>query len=354
MSARTHHLILSATTMLVALAATGLFRPAFADGISIYGTMHYAWEYIDTNDASGDAADDVAGANHVSLLGFEGHEDLGNGYRAFFTIESDINNTVGSNNTFVGIEGDFGTLLLGRTNTPYKSSIEDWNVWADTSGDAHAILSADAAGNNNFDTLAPQALLYMSPEVAGLQFALARIAVKDNDVPGAADDIGWSTSLRYVNGPLSAALAYEKHEGDSLGLGSTDTVSEQAWRLGAQYHLGDSTIAAVYEDIRHGDPTVRQSRAAWWLCFSHAVGSDIFTVTYAKAGNSDVAGGNDGARQLTVGIQHDLSERTRVYVLHSIIDNDANAAYGLAGGGYAASAAGRDVSAVSFGIVHTF
>lgn len=344
----------AAASASVLLAATGVSTTALGGDISIYGTMHYAWDFADTNDVAGDARDDATGTNHASLLGFSGGEDLGDGYKAFFTIESDIGANIGSNNTFVGIEGDFGSIALGRMDTPYKTSTIDFDIWGDTSGDYKAIISADAAGNNNFDTLAPQAIAYLSPEMDGLQFALARIAFKDTDAAGAKDDLAWSTSLTYSNGPLSAAIAYETHDGDSLGLGSTDTAGEDAWRIGAQYSFGDTVFAAVYEDIEHDDKTVRQSHDAYWLSLTHAMGNDTFNVSYTRAGDSEVAGGNDGASQLTVGIQHAFSERTGIYALYSTVDNDSSARYGLAGGGFGASAAGRDVDAFSFGLVHSF
>lgn len=342
-----------ASALLISASLTAPL-PTLAGDISIYGAMHYAWDYADTHDASGDAADDATGANHASLLGVEGGEDLGDGYQAFFIIESDIGGNLGSNNSFVGIEGDFGSILLGQADTPYKNSTIAWNVWGDTTGDYTAIISADAAGNNNFDVLAPQTVTYVSPEMEGLQFAIARIAVKDADTAGAKDDLAWSSSLTYNNGPLSAAVAYESHEGDSLGLGSTDTAGEDAWRIGAQYSFGAFIIAAVYEDIEHDNKSVRQSRDAYWLSVTHEMGNNIFNISYANADDSEVAGGNDGASQVTVGVLHALSERTDIYVLYSRVGNDSNAQYGLAGGGFAASGPGNDVDAFSFGLVHRF
>ncbi|MCB1734755.1 MAG: porin [Gammaproteobacteria bacterium] len=354
MTTRFHFRRRTAASAPILLAITGLTTPALADDISIYGTMHYAWEVANTHDATGDTTDDATGVNHASVLGFEGSEDLGDGYKAFFVIESDIGGNLGSNNSFVGIDGEFGAILLGQMDTPYKNATIDWNVWGDTSGDYIAIIGADAAGNNNFDVLAPQAIAYISPELDGLQFAIARIALKDTDTPGDKNDVAWSTSLTYDNGPLSAAIAYESHDGDTLGLGSTDAFGEDAWRIGAQYSFGDSTVAVVYEDIEHDDGTARQSRAAYWLSFTQQVGNDTFNISYARAGDSDVAGGDDGARQLTLGVQHAFSERTGIYALYSTVDNDRNAQYGLAGGGFAASGPGRDVDAFSFGIVHSF
>ncbi|MCB1738472.1 MAG: porin [Gammaproteobacteria bacterium] len=348
------------TTSLIAIGVTTLAAssPALAGDVTLYGTMHYAWEYADTHDAAGDARDDATGTNHASLLGFEGREDLGDGYHAFFVLDSDIGANLGSNNTYVGIEGAFGSILLGQMDTPYKTSTIEWNIWGDTTGDYTAIIGADAAGNTSFDSFTPQAVGYVSPDMNGLRFAIARTALKANNGAGNKDDRAWSTSLTYSNGPLAAAIAYETHDGANLtaaGLGgSSNTASEKAWRAGAQYRLGNSLLAAVYEDIDHDNTTVRQSRAAWWLSFTQEVGNNALNVSYAQAGDSDVAGGGDGASQLTIGGQHFFSERTAIYALYSTVGNDTNASYGLQGGGFAASAAGRDVDAFSFGIVHNF
>lgn len=325
--------------------------------VEIYGTMHYAWDFADTNDATGDAADDATGTDHASLIGFSASEDLGDGMSAFFAIDSDIAGTIGSNQAFVGIEGDFGRVAMGQMDTPYKSATADWNLWGDTTGDYTAIMGADAAGNTHFDSTAAQAIAYTSPEMNGLRLAIMRLSVKDNDAAGAKDDSAWSVALSYGNdllAPLSLVVAYETHDGDSVGFGSTDTAGEDAWRLGGQYEMGDTILAAVYEDIEHDDNTLRASRSAYWLSAAHSVGNNTFGVTYAKADDSDTAGGDDGASQVTLGVQHALSERTGIYALYSTVSNDTNAQYGLQGGGFGAAAAGRDVDAFSFGIVHNF
>jgi predicted porin len=60
-------------------------------------------------------------------LGFRGTEDLGGGLKAKFQIENSLSagnattNGFGSRPTFVGLEGGFGTILLGRQDTVSSS-----------------------------------------------------------------------------------------------------------------------------------------------------------------------------------------------------------------------------------------
>ncbi len=341
------------TLLIATLTATILTNSAYASDVEIYGTLHYAWDFVNSHDVNGDQLDDATGVNHASLIGFSSWEDLGNGVKASFTIETDIGSALGSNNTFVALDGPYGTWILGRLDTPYKTATIDWNMWADTVGDYNAIIGSDATGASNFEVLAQQTALWISPVFSGTQLAIARIAIKNTSVGN--DDQAWSLSASYNNGPLSLVAAYEIHQGPNLGLGSSATADEEAWKLGGSYNLGNGTLAAIYEDVDHDDKTTRQSREAWWLSYRYELGNNTFGVSYAQSTDSDLSGADDGAKQITLGLSHTLSPRTSVYLLSSSVMNDAQGMWGLNGAGlYNAAAAGRNISALSLGLMHEF
>ena len=86
--------------------------------------------------------------NNSSLLGFKGTEDLGNGLKALFQIETNVNMTGGSavavNNgstwgsmrdSYVGVNSKFGTVLGGYLSTPFRSTLTSFDVMPGATGD---------------------------------------------------------------------------------------------------------------------------------------------------------------------------------------------------------------------------
>ncbi|MCP5136969.1 MAG: porin [Gammaproteobacteria bacterium] len=326
----------------------------------IYGKMHFSWDYVDTNNVGGvDASDDVTGVAKSSRIGFKGSEDLGDGMSAVWQVEGAVPNATFSNrNTFVGLAGGFGTVLMGRHDTPYKISTGSLDIFGDTIADYNSIIgqtnnAAGTANVNAFDLRVGQTVAYITPNLNGFTGAIARVSTKNPEASGNDEQAAWSLAGMYSNGPLFASLAYEKHSGAAAG-NSTTTQNEKAWKLGLGYSFGDGKIGFIYEDISHEASNSRAERNAWLVNYAHTFGNNVFKIAYGVAGDSDVAGANDGADNLSLGLEHKFSKRTSIYGIYTAMDNDAGANYGFnTAAGYAA-VTGRNVDALSFGIVHTF
>jgi predicted porin len=96
--------------------------------VTLYGMTDLSIRYLTNADAQNDSRLFMAnGAVINSHVGLQGAEDLGGGLKAVFQLESNINPQNGSlgdsgrlfdSTADVGLSGDFGTLTLGRQNTP--------------------------------------------------------------------------------------------------------------------------------------------------------------------------------------------------------------------------------------------
>jgi len=90
--------------------------------------------------------------NNSSLIGFKGTEDLGNGLKGLFQIETNVNmtgqssgqgvaaNTSNSNfgslrDTYVGASSKYGTVLGGYLSTPFRSALTSFDVMPGATGD---------------------------------------------------------------------------------------------------------------------------------------------------------------------------------------------------------------------------
>src|SRR5260370_25519674 len=108
---------------LATLAARAAPAAALAkSNVQIYGTLNADFESVK---ATGSSGTNFPSRNRVtsnsSNLGFRGTEDLGQGLRAFFQLESAVNLHSGTQSGFwaprnsgVGLQGGSGQVLLGQ------------------------------------------------------------------------------------------------------------------------------------------------------------------------------------------------------------------------------------------------
>jgi predicted porin len=360
-------------SLAVAAALTAGAGIAQAQDITIYGHMHYSTDYVTASKKGSwltkDREDWQTGVNRNSRIGVKGSEDLGNGLKAIFQIESEVlasNNgaggSVGDRNTYVGLSGDWGTVLMGRHDTPYKIATGSLDLFADTIADYNNnIGSVDGwARNAAFDTRAQQTLAYISPNMNGLTLAAAVVGITldEGKGTGVRDSSAVSLAAMYANGPLFASLAYENYNGALSLAHKGDRRSSDAWKLGLGYKANDFTVGFVYEDIELGSTTKGawvKSQQNWMLNASYAFGNNVLKAQY---GYSDPKGRKNDYENFSIGLDHNLSKRTSLYALYSNMSNQSWAAGNL----YCANAAfgdqcapgARNIDAVSFGIQHKF
>ncbi len=206
----------------------------------------------------------------------------------------------GTRDSFVGMEGPWGSIKAGKTDTPYKKSTAAMDPFSRTLGDYNSIMGNTGGDNRaEFDWRMNHAVWYESPIFNGFQVsALAspgqNYAPDNSDysygdafqcngasargsgsnfpntggaIPGNIGGNGctdgsfgnaYSASLTYKNGPFSAIAAYELHQavnrhGDDglepglvapvfLADGSqvlTGVHNEWAAKIGGGYHFND-------------------------------------------------------------------------------------------------------------------
>jgi len=143
------------------------------------------------------------GGGRANRVGVKGSEDLGGGLKAIYQIELGINptdtnnnlvnnaDTISMRNTFVGLAGGFGTVLMGRHDTPLKISTGKLDFFADTLADMNATVGFH-------DLRADNAVAYISPSFSGFTLAAAIVPAGGGTALGTtntqSDNIneGWS------------------------------------------------------------------------------------------------------------------------------------------------------------------
>jgi predicted porin len=342
--------------LLAAAVATAIAVPMAASAdVTVYGKLHYSIDSIDYdsgisgaipgtgNDSEAAGYDGLAVNSHSSRFGIKGSEDLGNGLSAVFQMEfglsgDDLGNLRNNRNTYVALAGSWGVAGIGQVDTPYKSSTGKLEMFGDNIGDYNQLYFDDIR--------ATDAVFYMSPNWNGFSFVAAVVMPSTTSGLGAISNVdadgveATSVSASYSNGPWFASLAYEDISDDFVTSIHGAALDYDKWRLGLGYTANGFHVGFIYEDR---DLDVIGDGDSWQLSSSYTAGNNTFKIAYGQADDMVRSAGLgfmvDDAEQWSVGVDHKLSSRTKVYATYSDYSEDT---------------ANRDWDAFSLGIVHKF
>lgn len=173
--------------------------------------------------------------NGSSRLGVRGVEDLGGGLKASFNFEQGINAETGKTdaNTYqraawVALSGGFGKFQMGRALSPSFWGALVWDVMGTANYSPTVVqfnYSGGTARNNS-------QFMYSTPALGGFGADIAYVAKPDNGGNAKVE-----FDLKYVNGPLGAAFAYNKTQNSERGMG-----------LGVTYDFGMFKLAASLQN----------------------------------------------------------------------------------------------------------
>jgi len=361
--------------IIVALATTAFSASALAEtaNVSVYGRADLSFDLINT----GSAANGTAGvsknsvSSNVSRLGFKGSEGLGEGLSAVWQIEQQINmdntgGTLATRNTFLGLKSDsMGTVLMGRHDTPYKLATRKLDIFGDSIADNRALLGAVSgkSATASFDGRQPDVIAYISPELSGFTGAIAYVnlneAATGAAVPGTATGKGSALSLAgmFKQEAFYGSLGYETHTLEHI-VGNATGARESAWKLGVGYDIDALGLGFVYEKSSDNLTAVtaanRFGHNAYYLSANYKMGMNAVKFAYGRAGQLG-ATLNTGSNQFSLGYDHSLSKRTKLYAIYSRISNQSAASYGFSQTtATSINGVGASPSVVSLGLQHSF
>jgi len=208
---------------------------------------------------------------------------------------------LGTRDTFLGVEGPWGAVKLGKTDTPYKKATAAFDPFANTLGDYNAIMGNTGGDNRaEFDWRMNHAIWYESPIWNGFQFsALASPGqnyAQDNSDYSYGDVFqcnGASARGSGSNFPGTGGAV----PGNIGGNGCTDGSFGDAYSVALTYKNGPWTAIGAYElhtaTNRHGDDGLEPGQIA---PVKLADGSQVFTGVHNEWA-AKVGGGyrfNDG------------------------------------------------------------
>jgi predicted porin len=361
-------------TLLAAALLAGFAGVAQAEtSVTLYGILDTGIGYQNVRGAGIDKQSKfgmVNGVQNGSRWGLRGSEDLGDGLRAVFTVESGFNSGNGNSaqggrlfgrQATVGLASNsWGQLDFGRQTNVASKFFGSIDPFAEGFGLANIGTSFSSSNTTRYDNM----VLYQTPVFGGFQAGVGySFNIDDTDTA----DTGFrtnenqraiTTGLRYVNGPLNLAAAYDQVNRpadaiDSAATGTGDRI--RAWLVGGAYDFEVVKVSAAYGQTKGGwiqatsltglftsggspvggilpsnsysdDFKTKQ----WLLGLSAPIGgaTSVFG-SWQRVNVSDgslytsgtFAGADSNQNVYSLGVTYDLSKRTNLYALGSYANN---------------------------------
>ena len=402
---------------LVAAALSAVLAPAaFAQtNVTLYGIAD-AGVSGDRTGGSGFGTTVRVNSGYMSSsrFGVTGTEDLGAGLKGVFTLEMgyDIDtggfkqyrgnpgnvqpspqnqqaiaatdargtNIFGGFNrrSFVGLQGGFGTVALGRDYTPF--------FWAQLATDTlgyglygNLLNLTSVTGGGELFHRASNALFYTSPKFAGLtlrgtfsaggeSFGASTPAGTPVALPRRANQL-FGVGAEYGLGPVVVTAAIQEVRLANTALtpattpGVTPTTAtftggtsdRRDWVVGAKLNLGLFGLAGGYARV---DPQGRPRAEQAWVGASVGIGrgSALFQVQRIRQDFALATTARGTADTASLSFTYPFSRRTTGYATYGYVRNNATSAIALnaSDNSLAAAGAGADPRGFAVGVRHSF
>lgn len=329
-------------TLAVAAALTAP-TAAMAEAV-LYGDLQVSIDYADVdggfNGWGMNGGGEIPGkGDRDNQIGVKGSEDLGNGLKAIYEVQFNIelteegdgrmtsggDNLVSLQKTYAGLSSDWGTVIVGRNDTPMYKSTSKLDLFDNQMADYNNVLGFQSVRADN-------SVSYVSPSFSGFQlsgmiFGGGATTDLDETTNQNQDAFGsYSLAGMYKNGPFFAALAYESMDAE-LWM-DTDLSNDKLslfyreddytkWRIGlGLLDWNGFTLTGIYEDQSDINGIAARNRSIWQIQTAYAFGNNKVKAMYG-AGDRDGWSADSDYESWAIGFDHNLSKRTMAYVLYN-------------------------------------
>ncbi|MFL9868921.1 porin [Paraburkholderia fungorum] len=357
------------------LAAQGAWAQST---LTLYGVVDSFVQYL--GNGSTHSFSERSGGNSGSSLGIKGDEDLGDGFKARFVLESGytVNNgalfvdssTLFYRQAWVGLTHiDYGSLTFGRQYQPTF-----WAIYYTDPFRGDEVLSPVAAAAVAVDrhTLATQAasgrtsnsIEYQSPVVGGLKLYTMYAFSSTTTLP-VVEAVGnlFDISLTYSGYGLFAGLAYQNQHAGSENVpglpAALNLLGTERFTGSLAYRIGIVNLQANYTYNRSNDAPSGSLAARLGAAHSYSFAEIGATIQATTADTVEIAGierrargVDDSAEGIEIGIDHSISKRTQIYARAGYIRNHGTST--MSWPAVSVTELGSSQSMGALGITHRF
>lgn len=289
-----------------------------------------------------------------SRWGLRGSEDLGNGLKALFVLESGINADTGtlgsggalfSRQAYVGLGSvTAGNLLFGRQRVPHYDAIGAADAFDQGAG------SPSSSGIISGNTRTDNAIVWQSPKWAGFSVN-SMAALGERTTGGSRNGDVYSVAAQYASGPALVGLAWRQtNKATDADFNASHALLTAVWDFGVLKLMGGLQHVNNFGGLPWNDrnEAFLGARIPVFAADQVWLGAGAVKV-HETAGRS--------ATQWSAGYDHPLSKRTDLYGVATRIRNGSLATYtadAATGAGPVVTTGGVKVNALQLGIRHRF
>lgn len=310
---------------LIAMAILASSGAAMAQSnVSLYGIIDMG---LESTDKSGERVTGVdSGLQSTSRIGLKGTEDLGNGLKANFVLESAIAADTGTGldgfnrQSWLGLSGDFGEVRVGRQYTPIRQALDAVDPFA--LGLAGSITNEWGVGYGSEDGIQQRVSNSVSYQLPKLVEGLNVVGTygfgeqEDSISAGSLFSLGASYKLNALN--LQAA--YENKNLDGTGFADGKRTS---YLLGGTYDFGVAKAHASLGEVKNDFTGIGEEKVRNYMVGVSAPVGAAGSVMASYVVTQNRTFDDADSKQFAVGYQYDLSKRTNVYTSYARNTNDA-------------------------------
>ncbi len=245
--------------------------------------------------------------SNASRLGLKGKTEISDGLEIVYQAEYEIcidsgdckGQTFKQRNTFVGIKGGFGMVLVGKHDSPTKLAAGKVDLFNDLEGDIKNAFE----GENRLSNI----IAYTSPTMNGFTTTLAMIPGEGADVDqDGQDDTGLSDGLSY-------SVNYTK---DSIYLaiaGDQDVDKQDLLRFVAQYQIDALKLGVMYQ--QNEDNLGTKDESGYFVSAAYKLDNNITLKAQYGTIEDDVDG--DKEQTLSLGADYKLAKNTKIFAFYT-------------------------------------
>ena len=307
---------------LVAIAAAAAVTGAMAES-TLYGWVDQSHNTTTVTTNSVNSTTNAWGSNNAgsSAIGVKGEEDLGDGLKATYLMELEVDaqaataDKTKNRQSYVGLTGGFGDVKIGQQYTPL------FNAYA-------AVDPSGISGHGGFIKLASNqqgnGFYYNTASMSGFSAVLGlhEGGTKDTTAGNVT-----TYGLSYTNGPVYLFVAQETTKAGTTTVGlNTQTVGVSTGDLTvtqgtASYDMGVAKLGLVTESMSSSGSSAGSAKETTLTISAPfgalMVGAEFSNASYTIAGRTDT---NDLTSSGLVA-NYSLSKKTMVYFRYGTTDD---------------------------------
>ena len=320
---------------------------AFADA-TVYGNLHLSLDDADngTIQRSADGfttfdndqnTDSIEMKSQTSAIGVKGSEDLGDGMKAFYKVEFQVDlsernngkdNSAGAltdRDQYIGLKGGMGTVKFGTVTSNYKAKGGSVDPMYRTSLEGRGALQMQSplhGGAGRAGGRLTDAVQYHSPKMGGMQLVINTTF----DGADTAGNVSVSGTKEDIDETIGVGFRYEAKNftvfADYINVGFDDTEAtdvndvagdEAATKIGGTFTAGPVKLGVQLEQTE-------DLIGADYMMISANYSIDKNNAIYVSFGQRDdyTDGGTSfsdtGSTSYAIMYNHNMSKKTNLYV----------------------------------------